>query len=574
MRRLLGTRLLASALLLVLTGALEGGVPAVADGTTSTAAVTVDSPAWGATVSGTVDVHFTVTADPAAAPTSAVVSLRRLDDGYSSPLTQTVDIPAGTCTESCSLEASLDTLAWSRPVPGGTDLNQYDRLDLPITVVLSDSLGGVTKSSVVNLDNDRPEFQCPGFCEGDTIEGSSARDTVTGVYRFREWPRFPQHLRVWVAGRAESTEQIVDVAPGVNTVTRVVQDVSGLPEGNYILMAVGFTSDGAASAPRWSHFSVKHGSRFTIEWPEASHAPGPSGKPLLPSDTSMFAPMTLHVAAPTAPGAATARVDVYVDGRMVDSSFVPTHTDAFDVTIPWRAMSLGEGVHHGVVRVADTRNAAWEVDLPDFETESGPAATVAVAGTMVHRVSRPTITGEIAARTGAALRSWRVVVDGTAVALSGACDPASGLCPSRIPLSIAWPAEDAVNRPGQHTVRVEGVDRLGMSVSTTATATSIASTTASIRRSATRVRRGARVTVSGVVKSSTGALLAGAHVDVLARPVGASRWVTVAGLSTSSTGTVRRTVTLRRSTDFRLVVPAVAQKWAGTKTGTVRTVVR
>ena len=411
MRRLLGTRLLASALLLVLTGALEGGVPAVADGTTSTATVTVDSPAWGATVSGTVDVHFTVTADPAAAPTSAVVSLRRLDDGYSSPLTQTVAIPAGTCTESCSLEASLDTLAWSRPVPGGTDLNQYDRLDLPITVVLSDSLGGVTKSSVVNLDNDRPEFQCPGFCEGDTIEGSSARDTVTGVYRFREWPRFPQHLRVWVAGRAESTEQIVDVAPGVNTVTRVVQDVSGLPEGNYILMAVGFTSDGAASAPRWSHFR-------------------------------------------------------------------------------------------------------------------------------------------------------------------GGCDPASGLCPSRIPLSIAWPAEDAVNRPGQHTVRVEGVDRLGMSVSTTATATSIASTTASIRRSATRVRRGARVTVSGVVKSSTGALLAGAHVDVLARPVGASRWVTVAGLSTSSTGTVRRTVTLRRSTDFRLVVPAVAQKRAGTKTGTVRTVVR
>ena len=114
-----------------------------------------------------------------------------------------------------------------------------------------------------------------------------------------------------------------------------------------------------------------------------------------------------------------------------------------------------------------------------------------------------------------------------------------------------------------------------MSVSTTATATSIASTTASIRRSATRVRRGARVTVSGVVKSSTGALLAGAHVDVLARPVGASRWVTVARLSTSSTGTVRGAPSrCGAAPTFRLVVPAVAQKWAGTKTGTVRTVVR
>ena len=134
----------------------------MADGSTSTAAITVDSPAWGATVSGTVDVRFTVIADPAAGPASAVVSMRRLDDGYSSPLTRTVDIPVGACTESCSLEASLDTLRLVAARARRADLNQYDRLDLPITVVLSDPLGGVTKTSIVNLDNDRPESGAPG----------------------------------------------------------------------------------------------------------------------------------------------------------------------------------------------------------------------------------------------------------------------------------------------------------------------------------------------------------------------------------------------------------------------------
>lgn len=542
-----------------------------AEASTSTAQVDIDVPTH-VDLAGVVDVRFTITADPDHEPTSATVSLGHTDDlSYRLPLVKSVEIAPGECVTECTFVVPMDTVAWTRPAAGEPDANIYDYTQ-PLSVTVDDAAGGAWSRIDVRVDNNRPDFGCHSPCSGPGHLLADADGTLTEQYQFESYQGTPSEILVWVEGRPEIADDRIEVAPGPlwSTTTTYSTNVGQLPTGRYELWAVAFTAEGVASEPKKRTFYVDHGPVADYAWTDLARPAGTLGLPLLPADMSGWARPTVRVDASPTTDVWVAAVEMLVDGQVRFARGDMTTPGGVEVSPTWSGPALAGGAHEVVFEVTDNRGQVATMTAPQIEVDPGPTGTLRVRGDLVEQGNRPTLDARFTAYPGTTLSAWKVQVDDLVVA-EGTCAPEATPCPTDVPVSVLWPKADQFRAQGPHSVLITADDDLGMHFAKQIQVPALPGTQASLAAAKNRVRRGAWNRYVGRVLKTDGRPLRRAPVRFQRRPLGETRWVTVVESTTNRYGRAAAEVRVRRSADFRLVVPAKRGSWGGSVSRRLRT---
>ena len=184
-----------------------------------------------------------------------------------------------------------------------------------------------------------------------------------------------------------------------------------------------------------------------------------------------------------------------------------------------------------------------------------PALAVDAAG-VVHvgySLSSPGSTGPgyaVAARQAANRWSTRVVVDPSTVVAYESADWAASSAATLDPSATydVWLAAAVASSTAAAPANWE----------TRVVRASLTTFGVTFKASAKRVHKGRSVTFNGKVTRPTGSqALAGVAVRLQAKPKGSGKWKTVTTIKTPGSGKVHWTVKVKRTADYRLLVPAV-----------------
>ena len=547
-----------------LTGLTAGLLLPLIPGTAAAAAetttiVTIDSPSAGGTVAGTVDVTFTVLADPAAPPQRATVVLGYRDLADRRPPTEVVrEIPPGTCAVTCTLTVPVPTDGWTRVDQGQADPTLYDGLQ-GLAVEVDDGGTGAQAGHGVLLANARPYLAGSGTATTTDLGLVGTDDQLTVPVRTTAAATDVDRTRralLFVAGGA------LDVSPAQrsNGDWTWRGSVAALPPGVHRMRAVVFDERGVASLPRDFRFTIDRGPSARVE----TELPA-----VLPADPMLLPPLALTVAPSVVPSQVwVADGEIRLDGRLVGgfrgaTRYLPTRT------LSWTSVP-GAGPRTLTVVVRDNRGLARTVLERTVEVDAGPQVAVRVVGPLVHQGPRPALEVDATATAGTTLRSWTAEVDGVPAGEGSLC---SAICPGSARVAPVWPADEQLTLPGEHTVTVSVTDSLGMTTVRSATATSVPTVTVSTPGTPASVPYGTPLVVAATATTSVGAPLAGAPVELQSVPVGSTTWQPVVTGTGGVDGRVRLATPARTNAAWRVVVPGQPGSWVGGASAPTRTTV-
>lgn len=552
------TRLLAVAVSASAALTMAVAEPASAAGPATAMTVSVNAPEFPA---GVVDVTVTIVADPTLKPTQAVVQFGYDATSSRTPLLQTLPIAAGTCDVTCTLTASFDTLAWTRPEPLLPDPNVYDRQAL-VTATVSDGVtAGVTGSTMVWVGNHRPRIHgISGVSIGLVGTDQVLRASIGTLDSFGVDP--VTRTLWWVPGHTDAVPPVDVTATDTPGTWHLATSLAALPSGRYLLRVVAFNAAGAASEPFDQWFTVDHGPVVSVDFPAAAT--------MLPTDATQAATPTITVTAAADPSVWVTGVTVLLDGATIVGGF--TGASHFEPVYPvWlNAARLPAGSHTLTFRATDTRGLNTSVSFP-VQVDTGAVVNASISGDLVYGGTRPTLTSSFQAYPGTTLASWTMEIDATPAGSGVFCTTAP--CPAQASTVLGWPAGEGFTAVGRHTVNVHATDSVGVTTSQLLVVWSLTGTSTTLATMPASARYGTTLAFSATTRNSLNFPLAGATAQLQWLPTGATRWTTLKTATTTTLGTTRFTLAATRTASYRVVVPAKAGAWGASVSATRRTTV-
>ncbi|WP_105973017.1 hypothetical protein [Streptomyces geranii] len=518
----------------------------------------------GQTVTGSTDVTFTVHADPADEPTSAVVSITG-SGVYQGTGTvgQRFDLKPGDCLPSCTLHATLDTAA-TRQFGGANGVAAplvNDGANAVHVEVNSPRPRLVTADSAVTVDNGRPFVTLPDLPGADawtdhkpvglTADAELAlRATATGTAGVSR-VRYFSSGSTWPAP--------VDLtAPASGATWTTTLDTSAVPAGLYAggVYVVAYDQDGRAGSPVRADTLVDHG--FTIT-PKLDTVIRPYETPVhvtyaYPSALNKAFPANLNYAYPVG-------TTVSLDGKA--QATTPVGAYVYEGNTGGFYADLGKlpyGAHTLTFDSVDNRGAHGRADLPvRVVSEVTPTWTAGFEDFVVAGGSRKFAATTAAADGDSRAEHWTLDVDGTTFA--------TGSYPARP--AGTWKSTTT----GVHDVTLTIVSQYGDTTVSTQSLRVVAATTTRLAGPATTVY-GGKAAFTATVTQTGAKAAAGAKVAFQYKRTGTTAWKTQATVTADSAGKATYTATARYNGVWRAVTAEKSLTWASSTSPTLTSSVK